>query len=64
MLFRSHYELHINGRSVNPLTAKIPTATAVPREKLAAFKDRVGELTAMMDKSSLKIALRRGDDRL
>ncbi len=59
-----HYELHINGRPVNPLTARIPTATAVPREKLAAFKDRVGELTAMMDKSSLKIALHRGDDRL
>ncbi len=43
-----HYEIHIKGRAVNPITAKIPTAIAIPRKKLAKFKKRVTELSALM----------------
>jgi len=57
-----HYELHAGGRPVNPLTAKIPTASAVPKEKLAEFKQRVRELLAMMEHPSQKIALYRGGE--
>jgi murein DD-endopeptidase len=56
-----HFELHVNGRPVNPLTAKIPMASAVPNEKLVYFNQRVGELVAMMEEPSRKIALHRVD---
>jgi murein DD-endopeptidase len=57
-----HYELHVNGRPVNPLTAKIPMASAVPDERLVEFNQRVGELVAMMEQPSRKIALHHADD--
>lgn len=56
-----HFELHVNGRPVNPLTAKIPMGSAVPGEKLVDFNRRVGELVAMMEEPSRKIALHRED---
>jgi murein DD-endopeptidase len=54
-----HFELHVNGRPVNPLTAKIPMASAVPNERLEEFNQLVGELVAMMEEPSRKIALHR-----
>ncbi|OQY19535.1 MAG: hypothetical protein B6I36_03780 [Desulfobacteraceae bacterium 4572_35.1] len=44
-----HYELHIKGRAVNPLTAKIPMAASVPKNKITAFNKRVANLIAMME---------------
>jgi murein DD-endopeptidase len=44
-----HYELHINGRPVNPMTANLPMATSVPQEQLADFNKRVDELVAIME---------------
>lgn len=58
-----HFELHVRGRPVNPLTAPIPTASSVPGEKLDEFNRRVVELVALMDEPSRRIALHRGDDR-
>lgn len=58
-----HFELHVRGRPVNPLTAPIPTASSIPGEKLDEFNRRVGELVALMDEPSRRIALHRGDDR-
>jgi murein DD-endopeptidase len=58
-----HFELHVNGRPVNPLTAKIPMASAVPNERLEEFNQQVGELVAMMEEPSLKIAMHRVDAR-
>jgi murein DD-endopeptidase len=46
-----HYEIHIKGRAVNPLTAKIPLAVSVPKGKLKAFKKRVAELNLLLEKS-------------
>lgn len=34
-----HFELHINGRPVNPLTAEIPTAADVPKAVAQQFKE-------------------------
>ena len=33
-----HYELHLRGRAVNAMTADIPIATAIGKNKQAAFK--------------------------
>ncbi|WP_052063462.1 peptidoglycan DD-metalloendopeptidase family protein [Nitrincola sp. A-D6] len=44
-----HFELHINGRPVNPMTASLPMATSVPKEQLAEFNKRVDELVAIME---------------
>ncbi len=57
-----HFELHVNGRPVNPLTAKIPMASAVPDEKRDVFKRCVEELVAMMEQPSKRIALHRPED--
>ena len=46
-----HYEIHIKGRAVNPLTAKIPLAVSVPKGKLKAFKKRIAELNALLEQS-------------
>jgi murein DD-endopeptidase len=59
-----HFEFHVSGRPVNPLTAKIPMASAVPNGKLAEFNQRVGELMAMMEQPLQKIALHRVDEDL
>lgn len=44
-----HYELHIKNRAVNPLTANIPMATAIPKDRFTAFKQRVAELIVLME---------------
>ncbi|HTN34955.1 MAG TPA: peptidoglycan DD-metalloendopeptidase family protein [Marinobacter sp.] len=43
-----HFEFHISGRPVNPLTANIPTSANVPENKLASFKAQVSKQLAMM----------------
>lgn len=48
-----HYELHINNRPVNPMTAHIPLARPVPAESKAAFASRVKQLTAQMEQQTL-----------
>ncbi|WP_151671163.1 peptidoglycan DD-metalloendopeptidase family protein [Nitrincola schmidtii] len=44
-----HFELHVNGRPVNPMTANLPLATSVPKEQLAEFNKRVDELVSVME---------------
>lgn len=44
-----HYELHVNGRPVNPLTAKIPLAASIPKDKLVSFKNRMNTAIALME---------------
>ncbi|TVP87636.1 MAG: hypothetical protein EA348_12590 [Pseudomonadaceae bacterium] len=45
-----HYELHINGRPVDPMTADIPEATSIPDEQLGQFRDQVETTLAVMTK--------------
>lgn len=51
-----HYELHINGRVVNPLTAKIPMAASIPKNSMQSFYQHVSELLAMMEHQTDKLA--------
>lgn len=44
-----HYELHIKGRVVNAVRAKIPMAASIPKAKREEFKGRVNQLTALME---------------
>lgn len=57
-----HFELHINGRPVDPLTADIPTAAAIPKAGIATFKKKLSEQLAVMElaasRSELAIAKR------
>lgn len=48
-----HFELHVHGRPVDPLTADIPTASSVPPEELMAFTQRVSTLVARMQNETL-----------
>ncbi len=43
-----HYEIHIKGRAVNPITAKIPMLASIPKSKFKFFKQRVAELVSLM----------------
>lgn len=45
-----HYELHVKGRAVNPLTAAIPLRVSVPKEQATRYRQRVSELTALLEK--------------
>lgn len=47
-----HYELHIDGKPVNPMTAKIPLATSLPQKEKYAFEERVTQYNKMMSKMS------------
>ena len=47
-----HYELHINNRPVNPMTAEIPLAEAIPQASRTAFFDRVNFMLAQMQQGS------------
>lgn len=51
-----HFELHVKGRPVNPLTASIPKASSVPKAKLAEFNQRVTELVSIMEHPQHHIA--------
>lgn len=44
-----HYELHINGKPVNPMTTDIPTLQEIPNSKMHAFKEHVEQWRAMMN---------------
>ena len=50
-----HYEIHIKGRAVNPLTAKIPLAVSVPKGKFKAFKKRITELNTLLEQSQFDL---------
>jgi murein DD-endopeptidase len=45
-----HYELHIKGRAVNPITAKIPMAKSIPKNSFKTFQQQVAELRSLMDR--------------
>lgn len=43
-----HYELHVNGRPVNAMTAPIPVVQTIPRNKRGAFKQQVALIKNQM----------------
>ena len=54
-----HFELHVNGRPANPLTAKLPTASALSGDRLAKFRQQIEAVVALMEHPPEKIALYR-----
>ncbi|WP_243730199.1 peptidoglycan DD-metalloendopeptidase family protein [Marinomonas balearica] len=44
-----HYELHVNGRPVNPMTARIPTMQSISKKERSEFDKHVVTWTNMMD---------------
>ncbi|MDP2714546.1 MAG: peptidoglycan DD-metalloendopeptidase family protein [Rheinheimera sp.] len=48
-----HYELHINNRPVNPMTADIPLAEPIPDNSRAAFFESVSFMIKQMDEETL-----------
>lgn len=47
-----HFELHINGRPVDAMTAEIPMAESVPDDRLEDFFDQVDQLLAVIEEGS------------
>jgi len=45
-----HFELHIHGRAVDPMKAKIPISRSVPKKDRASFAKRVAEQMDLLDK--------------
>ena len=42
-----HYEIHKNGRQVNPMSVRLPSGEKLKGEKLARFQERRAEIDAM-----------------
>ncbi|WLD58252.1 peptidoglycan DD-metalloendopeptidase family protein [Salinispirillum sp. LH 10-3-1] len=55
-----HFELHVNGRPVNPMTANIPLAQSVPDEDYPEFLKRVEEQIAQLDGIGVMLAGQHG----
>ena len=53
-----HYEFHIKGRPVNPVTAPIPLLASIPKKQRDAFKFKVAELLALMDQAQAENAVK------
>ncbi|WP_417596786.1 peptidoglycan DD-metalloendopeptidase family protein [Oceanospirillum sp.] len=47
-----HFELHIDGRPVNPVTAKIPTAAAIKPQDIAEFSALREQKMAVMEQAA------------
>ena len=43
-----HYEVHVNGKKMNPLALKVPTGRKLEGNELAAFKAMRSEMTTQM----------------
>jgi len=50
-----HYELHINGRPVNPMTAKIPTMASVPDKDKAHYRELVDNFLPMLSREQISL---------
>lgn len=46
-----HFELHVNGRPVDPMRADIPMASSVPSEQRVLFQQHVVELLQVVEES-------------
>lgn len=47
-----HYELHINNRPVNPMTANIPLSEPIPAQSRDAFMQRIAFMQAQMEQET------------
>ena len=47
-----HYEFHVNGSHVDPLSHKLPTADPIPKAEMAQFKQATQPYLALLEKKS------------
>ncbi|MDX1536952.1 peptidoglycan DD-metalloendopeptidase family protein [Arsukibacterium sp.] len=50
-----HYELHVNNRPVNPMSANIPLAEPIPADSRDAFLQRVAFMIKQMDEETVLV---------
>lgn len=48
-----HYEVHVNGKKMNPLALKVPTGRKLEGKQLAAFKELRGNIATQMAEAPL-----------
>lgn len=51
-----HYELHISGKPVNPMTTTIPTTQSIAKEERKAFATRVAEWSKLLMANTNKVS--------
>lgn len=51
-----HYEVHVNGRQVNPLSAQLPTANPIPARYLQDFRVHSARILAMLEARETQLA--------
>jgi len=53
-----HYEIRINGRTVDPLSVKLPRDKELPAQSEPAFAQTTAQIRALMDRDALEVAAR------
>lgn len=53
-----HYEIRINGRTVDPLSVKLPRDKELPAQSEQAFAQTTAQIRALMDRDPLEVAAR------
>ncbi|WP_439602395.1 M23 family metallopeptidase [Devosia sp.] len=53
-----HYEIRVNGRTVDPLSVKLPRDKELPAQSEPAFAQTTAQIRALMDRNSLEVAAR------
>ena len=56
-----HYEVHRNGRQINPLSVRLPTGRKLKGKELDRFKARLATLQAQLSATPLQTELARAD---
>lgn len=51
-----HYELHINDKPVNPITAKIPMLKSIPKTEMAVYQKHIKNLDDLMSGKAIVTA--------
>lgn len=51
-----HYELHINDKPVNPITAKIPMLKSIPKTEMAVYQKHIKNLDDLMSGEAIVTA--------
>ena len=52
-----HYEFHIRGKRVNPMTVKLPGSKSLPKSELAAFKQVASKWVPQLDATAFEPAV-------
>lgn len=57
-----HYEFHVNGKHVDPLSHKLPTADPIPKAEMARFKQETQSYVALLDQEKATLLAKADSD--